>query len=160
MKINTQRCAVVFIQKVEGKNGFFNWALLEMTGAQASDCSRAKLDVNSVARCYPSAGLTSRCSRSLTCNTVQLNSLRVHGRPQQRHVILPADHRSQLAARRIQNSQRRTVAETPHDSFQCGRHQLAVFAQILARGTEEDGGAVERPPRRSMTPVTRCSRLS
>ena len=75
---------------------------------------------------------------------VELDALRVHRRAHQRHVVLPADDRADLAERRVEHRHRRAVAEAPDQPLRRGRHDLAVLAEIAAVGREEQHRAVER----------------
>ena len=70
--------------------------------------------------------------------------LGVHGRPEERHVVLPADHRTDTPHVGLEHRQGRAVAETPDQPFAAGRHQLSVLPQIAAVGPEKENRAVQR----------------
>ncbi len=74
---------------------------------------------------------------------VELDALAVHRHVQERHVILPADHRPQAPDGRVEHQQGRAVPKAPDQAFGGGRHEFAVFAQVGAVGGEEDDGAVK-----------------
>src|SRR6185312_9408618 len=75
---------------------------------------------------------------------VDLNTLGIHCRAHHRHVVLPADHRTEPADVGVVDRERRAVAEAPHQPFGAGRHQLAVLAEISTVRREEQHRTIER----------------
>ena len=84
--------------------------------------------------------------RAVICSrrTVELDALRVHRLPHERHVVLPADDRAHAAERRVHGVERRSVAEAPHESLGARRHQLAVLADETLVGRDQQRRAVQR----------------
>ncbi len=77
--------------------------------------------------------------------TIEFDALRVHGRPEKRHIVLPADHAADPPDRCINHADGRAVAKAPDEPLQSGRHQLAMFVEQLAGRGVSEGGAVQRP---------------
>uniref|UniRef100_E6PZ47 Uncharacterized protein n=1 Tax=mine drainage metagenome TaxID=410659 RepID=E6PZ47_9ZZZZ len=76
-------------------------------------------------------------------STPQIHTLCVHGGAKQRHVILPADGRSDGSKRRLDGWQRGAVSDPPDEPFGASRHQFSVLSPQAAIGTEEQGRAKE-----------------
>ena len=76
---------------------------------------------------------------------VDFHALRIHGRTQQRHVVLPADDGADAADVGVDHRQGGAVAESPYQAFAGGGHELAVLAEIAAVGTKKKRRAVQRP---------------
>lgn len=72
-----------------------------------------------------------------TCRgrAIKLDALGVERGPQQRHVVLPADGRSDLSWRRVEDSERSSSDE----AFHGGRHDLAML-----RAFGRDRGTLRR----------------
>src|SRR5699024_6747686 len=75
--------------------------------------------------------------------TVNFHAFGVHGLPQKRHIVLPADDRSYPACRSVHRVQSRSVSETPYHAFwTCGR-ELAMGTGDTSFGIEQEGRAIE-----------------
>src|SRR5712692_2363644 len=76
-------------------------------------------------------------------STVELNTFGIHRHTQERHVVFPADHRTESSDVRLKNGQRGPIAKAPDKTFRGGRHELAMLAQVAAIRREEQHRTVE-----------------
>src|SRR5690606_14543825 len=76
---------------------------------------------------------------------VKLDTFAVHRHTHERHVVFPADHRTELPERCIEYGHGGPIAVSPYQAFHGGGHEFAMHAEQLAFGREVKRGAVERP---------------
>src|SRR5579875_1016282 len=76
---------------------------------------------------------------------VELDAFGVHGHPQQGHIVLPADDRSQPSQRRLEDGKGGAIAEAPDQPLRSCGHELAMLAQIAPLRREEQHATVQRP---------------
>src|SRR5699024_10225536 len=74
---------------------------------------------------------------------VELDSLGVHRLSQQRHVVLPADDRTDAAEGRVDGVERQPVPESPDEPLRTGGHELPVSPGDPGLGIEHECGAAE-----------------
>src|SRR5579883_3069953 len=76
---------------------------------------------------------------------VELDAFGIHGHPQQGHIVLPADDRSQPSQWGLEDGKRGAIAEAPDQPLGSGGHELAMLAQVASLRREKQHGTVERP---------------
>src|SRR6185369_18066911 len=75
---------------------------------------------------------------------VDLHALGVHRAARERHVVFPAEQRTDAPAGRVHSLQPARVAETPDHAFGTGRHYFAVTIEQHTVRTDRDDGVVQR----------------
>jgi len=94
-------------------------------------------------RCAASSG--ARYPGHRPCRHNRVESLGIHGRAKQRHIVLPADHTADLPQRCLKYGQSRTVAKSPDQPLHRCWHKLAVFSHQFTLRREKQYGTIEGP---------------
>src|SRR5208282_1632759 len=75
---------------------------------------------------------------------VDLDALRVHRHPQQRHIVFPADDCSKPTVICIKDRQCRAIAKAPDKALHACRHELAMLAAKAPIWSKKKDRAIER----------------
>ena len=76
---------------------------------------------------------------------IELYPLRIHGRAKERHIVLPADHTTDLPQGCLKYWKSGAVAKPPDQPFHRCRHQFAVFSHQFTLRREKQNGTIEGP---------------